>query len=924
MRRTIVALSMLAVFMFASAPFAGAEWQENLVTNNTLEEIYVIKSTWRAADDNKGIPAGFWTRGSYRIPPGMSRIFHSWDTNSIYFRISNAAGAIKANSGTTAFAFWAHPKRSFRVVSQTLDASVTTDQLLYSDRSPGQLAQLEGFVGYTGGSAVVVTPGWVLLDGQPTAPPNDELGDDGGSPGGDVAPPAWVENVVRNDREEEIYVVFATWKVENPRKGWPEGFRTRGSYRISPGKGRVFHSWADNESFFHISNADGALKPESSSGTFEFWVHPKRKFRIVSGQLENGVTQEELLYSDRAKEELEHSDGFMVYETGSGGAEVVVTSDWVPVSTAPPLPPPPPPAVPVSMALIPAGTFQMGSSSGDTDERPVHTVSVDAFHMDTREVTNAEYAAFLNAKGKHADAGHTWLSLGSSDVHIELIAGAYRVKSGYANHPVVRVSWYGAMAYAAWVGKRLPTEAEWEYAARGGLAGKLYPWGDTVDSSRANYGGNVGRTTAGGAYAANGYGLYDMAGNVWEWCLDAYDMEFYAGSATQNPLSGASSIESLVAGYVSVDSYRVLRGGSYIYSAQVVRVSNRDLTLPMSTGGDLGFRCVKSVQAVSVAPTPVLADRSGDTDDNDRSHPSFKGYVYTPAPYRDMGSPVAGVTVTIISGGRSGESTTTDKTGMYTFPNVEGNSLQLRVEKEGYEPKEVTVYRSGPTRLANGGVPNFGVPRGYPTHTMQRTPGVILIGFKWLEDARKVLARTEVVYDLLLVKDPEFSKPSGWTGYYSGGVVAVPDVSRKDGFFLWTLVHEIAHANQHGLVGLDGRDNSAGIGSVSIEKYERTPQGREFVQAWKTDLREFGKTALDARSYYAKSSKENAAEIFAYWWSLGTWWEGGGRRYGDLQAGAPNRMKWARKWFPRPDAPEPPVKPNISIEHVDPVPSTTL
>ncbi len=616
MRRTLVVLSVLAAFMFASVPFAAAEWQENLVTNNTLKALYVIKSTWRAADDNKGIPAGFLTRGSYRILPGKSKLFYSWDTNSIYFRISNAEHAIKANSGTTAFAFWAHPNRAFRVVSQTLDTSVTTGQLLYSDRSPDQLAQLEGFVSYTGGSEVVVTPEWVLLDGQPTAPPNDELGDDGGSPVEDVAPPAWVENIVRNEREEEIYVVFATWKVEKPRKGWPEGFRTRGSYRIPPGKGRVFHSWEDNESFFHISNADGALKPESSSGTFEFWVHPNKKFRIVSGQFENGVTQEELLYSDRAKEELEHSDGFMLYETGDSGAEVVVTSDWVSVSTLPPPPPPPAPAVPEGMVLIPAGTFQMGAPG--TFESPVHSVTLDAFYMDTHEVTNTEYAAFLNAKGKHTDGNNTWIRLSGSNnsVKIRLSNGRYTPVAAYANHPVAHVSWYGAMAYAEWAGKRLPTGAEWEYAARGGLVGQTYPWGNDGNNSqnRANmrFGFKYDSMPV-GSYAANGYGLYDMAGNHQELCLDTYTA--YSSGAKTNPVRGATSIQALLASYKTAKGAREVRGGHWDSSLPGIKVHYRQ---GIKIGGDnsvTGFRCVKPVSspstnsndndAVETTPTPV-------------------------------------------------------------------------------------------------------------------------------------------------------------------------------------------------------------------------------------------------------------------------------------------------------------------------------
>jgi len=250
-----------------------------------------------------------------------------------------------------------------------------------------------------------------------------------------------------------------------------------------------------------------------------------------------------------------------------------------------------------TMVLIPAGEFWMGSTSGDIDEKPVHSVYVDAFYMDTHEVTNAEYAAFLNAKGKHRDNGQIWLDIGDSDEKIEYVSGKYRARAGYENHPVIEVSWYGAMAYAEWAGKRLPTEAEWEYAARGGLSGRKYPWGDTIDSSRANYSaGKIGGTTAVGKYTANGYGLHDMAGNVWEWCLDECDSSFYARSPARNPLYGANSIKWLLDNYTGVvKASRWLRGGSWSNTARDVRVANRYRYKPTYTNHLNGFRCARAV-----------------------------------------------------------------------------------------------------------------------------------------------------------------------------------------------------------------------------------------------------------------------------------------------------------------------------------------
>ena len=246
------------------------------------------------------------------------------------------------------------------------------------------------------------------------------------------------------------------------------------------------------------------------------------------------------------------------------------------------------------MVLIPAGEFQMGSidADADSDEKPVHTVYVDAFYMDTHEVTNAAYKAFV-------DANPQWQK---GNIQAKFHDGEYlrdwdgnNYPAGKANHPVTWVSWYAAVAYAAWAEKRLPTEAEWEYAARGGLKGKKYPWGDTISPQDANYFPHASGATAVGRYAANNYGLFDMAGNMWEWCLDEWVFDFYANSPNRNPLSGAPTIRSIQENFASVESDRVLRGGSWNSKARSVRVASREFYAPQVTGSVLGFRCVRAV-----------------------------------------------------------------------------------------------------------------------------------------------------------------------------------------------------------------------------------------------------------------------------------------------------------------------------------------
>ena len=222
--------------------------------------------------------------------------------------------------------------------------------------------------------------------------------------------------------------------------------------------------------------------------------------------------------------------------------------------------------------------------------------------MDRYEVTNAEYVAFLNAMETHTEGKRSAIKFYLDDKRIKRVDTGYmvehRVAQGYENHPVHGVTWYGALAYATWVGKRLPTEAEWEKAARGGLIGMAYPWGDTIDLHQANYNPNVnenvGKTTPIGSYPANGYGLYDMAGNVLEWCLDEYNSGFYANSPDKNPIAGGS-ITSIIKNFTKVKTKRVLRGGSCFDALQFMRCASRFYGLPSGNFYRLGFRCVKAV-----------------------------------------------------------------------------------------------------------------------------------------------------------------------------------------------------------------------------------------------------------------------------------------------------------------------------------------
>jgi iron(II)-dependent oxidoreductase len=234
---------------------------------------------------------------------------------------------------------------------------------------------------------------------------------------------------------------------------------------------------------------------------------------------------------------------------------------------------------PSGMVLILGGEFMMGKE-GEDDFSPAHSVYVDSFYMDKYEVTNARYIDFCAATERK-------------------MPGFWEVEefhSGpeFLDFPVIGVSWSDARAYAEWCGKRLPTEAEWEYAARGGLVGLKYAWGDEIDSSKANYtidGKTIGPKPV-GSYPPNQFGLYDMTGNVNEWVLDTYGRDYYGASPDDNPQGPEGG------------RLRVIRGGGWHTGPYCCQVHFRNCLPANWLDINVGFRCVKDVTTEAPETSP--------------------------------------------------------------------------------------------------------------------------------------------------------------------------------------------------------------------------------------------------------------------------------------------------------------------------------
>ncbi|HSK72659.1 MAG TPA: formylglycine-generating enzyme family protein [Pyrinomonadaceae bacterium] len=260
------------------------------------------------------------------------------------------------------------------------------------------------------------------------------------------------------------------------------------------------------------------------------------------------------------------------------------------------------------MVLIEGATFEMGTDKGEIpklleifnikraalfeEETPRHRVRIDSFYLDKTEVTNADFKKFLS---KNPD----WLK---DKIPAEFHNGKYLYSwnradfpKDKANYPVVFVSWHAAVAFCQFLGKRLPTEAEWEFAARGSLIGKQFPWGDEMpDASRANFSASkIGAAASVGSYPANGYGLFDMAGNVWEFLADEWQKYPSNAEVQVNPVAGGDFFYKN--SFRQIKTRRVIRGGSYGGTPINLRVSYRDSHSPENAGDHVGFRCAQNI-----------------------------------------------------------------------------------------------------------------------------------------------------------------------------------------------------------------------------------------------------------------------------------------------------------------------------------------
>lgn len=247
----------------------------------------------------------------------------------------------------------------------------------------------------------------------------------------------------------------------------------------------------------------------------------------------------------------------------------------------------------IKMVFVEGGTFSMGSNTGKADQKPIHQVKVNNFEINTYEISNKQYVNFLNIYQSESVkegqfSGNTMIDIngayGNEKCRIYKEAGVYKVDKGYDNYPVIYVSWFGAFEFCRYYGGRLPTEAEWEFAARGGLLsqGYIYSGSDSPEAVGYHEGNSIGHVHESAERKPNELGLYDMSGNVWEWCSDWYAENYYTMSPIEDPPGPEGGI------------YKVRRGGCWDYSKVSMETNQRGSSFPDETFSVVGFRLVRT------------------------------------------------------------------------------------------------------------------------------------------------------------------------------------------------------------------------------------------------------------------------------------------------------------------------------------------
>jgi formylglycine-generating enzyme required for sulfatase activity len=234
------------------------------------------------------------------------------------------------------------------------------------------------------------------------------------------------------------------------------------------------------------------------------------------------------------------------------------------------------------MRSISGGKYTRGSNEGSRDEMPCHAIVITGFSLEIHPVMNEQFVQFLRAIGSEKDL-HNNDIIRLKESRIKRVGGKLLIEPGYQKHPVVGITWYGAQAYCEWVGRRLPTEAEWEIAARGGIEDAIYPTGENIEKFQANFFNND--TTAVMSYPPNDYGFYDMAGNVYDWCQDWYAYNTYELTANE-PMFPQGPPQGV---------YRVLRGGCWKSLKDDLRCSHRHRNNPGAVNRTYGFRCAMTI-----------------------------------------------------------------------------------------------------------------------------------------------------------------------------------------------------------------------------------------------------------------------------------------------------------------------------------------